>query len=413
MIDRLIDRYNSMRPLAASLIFIIIAMIVGVFRQVLFNSTSSNAGDDSNIALTKIHTLTVTQPFDKGFTYNSLYEAIYQPAETKEEPSVLPYNSFALKKAILNNEDVYICDEQFATIFEEKTSCEGADSVCRWRTIINVYRLPYFKKEEEKVIEVEGRVLKNGGVSGELECVKKISKLSEEHYELNFVVLQRRKNSKKGSGWTMNSLTIQEEPSTAKKNATFGLKLVKWNLKNVQHYPKLYSYDDKCLSYATEEEPWLVHFNCGKNWSSFNILHPKTQSMLFSNKVNSSHIQPPFSATHFVSPLYLQVFKSTIRTFTRADGCAGACPKEEVKNSRNFVTYVFEIVNSHYLLGSTVAQVTIGINQKEGRQETNGLISFDILSNELNPEKKLNVDCNVQTKTLMLIKSLYNYQLGT
>ena len=49
-----------MRPLAASLVFIIIAMIVGVFRQVLFNNSSSS-GDDSNIALTKIHTLTVPQ----------------------------------------------------------------------------------------------------------------------------------------------------------------------------------------------------------------------------------------------------------------------------------------------------------------------------------------------------------------
>ena len=50
-----------MRPLAASLVFIVIAMIVGVFRQVLF-SNSGTSGDDSNIALTKLHTLTVTQP---------------------------------------------------------------------------------------------------------------------------------------------------------------------------------------------------------------------------------------------------------------------------------------------------------------------------------------------------------------
>ena len=61
-----------MRPLAASLVFIIIAMIVGVFRQLLFNNTN-HSGDDSNIGLTKIHTLTVPQQTDQKFTYNSLY----------------------------------------------------------------------------------------------------------------------------------------------------------------------------------------------------------------------------------------------------------------------------------------------------------------------------------------------------
>ena len=68
-----------MRPLAASIVFIIIAMIVGVFRQVLFSSTSGSSGDDSNIALNKIHTLTVTQQSEQRFAYNSLYEAFYKP----------------------------------------------------------------------------------------------------------------------------------------------------------------------------------------------------------------------------------------------------------------------------------------------------------------------------------------------
>jgi ADP-ribosylglycohydrolase len=61
-----------MRPLAASLVFIIIAMIVGVFRQLLFTNTGS-ASDDSNIALTKIHTLTVAQHSDSKLSFNSLY----------------------------------------------------------------------------------------------------------------------------------------------------------------------------------------------------------------------------------------------------------------------------------------------------------------------------------------------------
>ena len=51
-----------MRPLAASIVFMIIAMIVGVFRQVLFNSTIKDSGDDSHIGLTKINTLTISQP---------------------------------------------------------------------------------------------------------------------------------------------------------------------------------------------------------------------------------------------------------------------------------------------------------------------------------------------------------------
>ena len=58
----------------------------------------------------------------------------------------MPYNSFVLKKSILNNEGVYICDEKFTAIFEEKTSCGGPDNLCKWRTTINVYPLPYLKK---------------------------------------------------------------------------------------------------------------------------------------------------------------------------------------------------------------------------------------------------------------------------
>jgi hypothetical protein len=76
------------------------------------------------------------------------------------------------------------------------------------------------------------------------------------------------------------------------------------------------------------------------------------------------------------------------------------------------VTYVFEIVNSHYLLGSTVAQLTIAINSKVERKESDGLVSFDILSNELNAEKKLNLDCSIESKKFKIIKGLYNYQLG-
>ena len=45
--------------------------------------------------------------------------------------------------------------------------------MCKWKTSITVYRLPYFKKEEEKVVEVEGRVLKSGGIGGDLECISK------------------------------------------------------------------------------------------------------------------------------------------------------------------------------------------------------------------------------------------------
>jgi len=66
-----------MRPLAASLVFIIIAMIVGVFRQLLFTNSGNNS-DDSNIGLTKLHTLTVTQHSDSKYSFNSLYEALYK-----------------------------------------------------------------------------------------------------------------------------------------------------------------------------------------------------------------------------------------------------------------------------------------------------------------------------------------------
>lgn len=57
-------------------------------------------------------------------------------------------------------------------------------------------------------MEIEGRVLKSGGNSRELYCKQKQSLEWQSHFELNFVVLQRSKHSKKGSGWTMNSLII-------------------------------------------------------------------------------------------------------------------------------------------------------------------------------------------------------------
>jgi hypothetical protein len=68
-----------MTPLAASLIFIIIAIVVSVFRHLIFHTSSINSGDDSNIALTKLHTLTIPQPSDNKLSYNSLYEAYFKP----------------------------------------------------------------------------------------------------------------------------------------------------------------------------------------------------------------------------------------------------------------------------------------------------------------------------------------------
>lgn len=99
-----------MTPFAASLIFIIIAIVVSIFRQLIFHTSSINAGDDSNIGLTKLHTLTIPHPTDNKYSYNSLYEAYFKPQEKREPSPPLPYNSYVLKKAILNNEDVYICD---------------------------------------------------------------------------------------------------------------------------------------------------------------------------------------------------------------------------------------------------------------------------------------------------------------
>lgn len=53
----------------------------------------------------------------------------------------------------------------------------------------------------------------------------------------------------------MNSLIIEEERNGhwRRDSGPFSLKLVKWNLKNVNHYPELYSFDEKCLSYITAE----------------------------------------------------------------------------------------------------------------------------------------------------------------
>ena len=84
-----------------------------------------------------------------------------------------------------------------------------------------------------------------------MSCKRKFKSEWDWYYELNFVVVKRSKDSKKGSGWTMNSLIIEEEKGRQNSTA-FSLKMMKWNLKKVHHYPKLYSFDEKCLSYVTE-----------------------------------------------------------------------------------------------------------------------------------------------------------------
>lgn len=135
-----------MTPLGASLIFVFISVLVSLFRHIFFHSSSLNANDDSNISLIKLHTLTTNQNNPQKRPYNSLYEAYFKPEPLKPPQPPLPYNSYALKKAILNNEGVYLCDEKFAAIFEEKTICEGSDSDCKWKTLITVYKLPLLKR---------------------------------------------------------------------------------------------------------------------------------------------------------------------------------------------------------------------------------------------------------------------------
>jgi hypothetical protein len=137
-----------MTPLGASLIFVFISILVSLFRHLFFqNSSSINGNDDSNISFTKLHTITITQSVQQRQPYNSLYEAYFKPQIPKQFQTSLPYSSFAFKKSILNNEGVYLCQEKFAAIFEERTSCENNDKSCKWKTVITVYRLPFLKKE--------------------------------------------------------------------------------------------------------------------------------------------------------------------------------------------------------------------------------------------------------------------------
>ena len=174
-------------------------------------------------------------------------------------------------------------------MFEEATTCQGTGE-CRWSTSITVYRLPFLKPQEAKTLEVQGRVRGNGGTR-ELHCTRKDSQWDSK-YQINFVLLLGNRETKKGAGWAMHSLAIEEEQGQWREDK-FSIKMVKWNLKNVSHYPQLYSFDEKCLSYATAEEPWLVHYNCADSWRSFNILHPRVQAHLFSNSTLSQPFSPP------------------------------------------------------------------------------------------------------------------------
>jgi len=92
-----------MTPLGASLAFVLISVIVSLFRQFFWNSSSLNANDDSSISLLKLHTLTINQNAPQKRPYNSLYEAYFKPDISNQVKSNLPYNSYALKRTILNN----------------------------------------------------------------------------------------------------------------------------------------------------------------------------------------------------------------------------------------------------------------------------------------------------------------------
>ena len=72
--------YNlRMTPLGASLIFVFISILVSLFRHLFFHSSSINGNDDSNITITKLHTITITQNVQQRQPYNSLYEAYFKP----------------------------------------------------------------------------------------------------------------------------------------------------------------------------------------------------------------------------------------------------------------------------------------------------------------------------------------------
>lgn len=62
-----------MSPLAASLIFVIIAIVVSIFRNIFFQNPSLNAGDDTNISLAKLHSVTIQHQQKNKIPYNSLF----------------------------------------------------------------------------------------------------------------------------------------------------------------------------------------------------------------------------------------------------------------------------------------------------------------------------------------------------
>jgi hypothetical protein len=101
--------------------------------------------------------------------------------------------------------------------------------------------LPFLKKEESQTLEVDGRILSDEKFDNRLFCRPRPSKWDS--FELNFVMILNSKDSKKGAGWTMHSLNIEEERQTWRSQGIFQLKLLKWNLKNISHYPDLYSFD--------------------------------------------------------------------------------------------------------------------------------------------------------------------------
>ena len=244
----------------------------------------------------------------------------------------------------------------------------------------------------------------NGGTR-ELHCTRKDSQWDSK-YQINFVLLLGNRETKKGAGWAMHSLAIEEEQGQWREDK-FSIKMVKWNLKNVSHYPQLYSFDEKCLSYATAEEPWLVHYNCADSWRSFNILHPRVQAHLFSN----STLSQPFSPTHHVTPLFLQLYSSSLSSFTSSVDCpTQPCPRKEHRQTRHLITYVFEIVNSPLRFGRSVAQLTIALADE--LHPAHGLVSYNLMLGETNPEPALKADCRVSSKEHRMMRGVYTYQLG-
>jgi len=163
----------------------------------------------------------------------------------------------------------------------------------------------------------------------------------------------------------------------------------------------------------------LIRYNCADVWRTYNILSEDIQKEIFDVSTNETVLKPPYTTSQIITPKYMTYFESQIKKYSKNEACHHQyCLKKEETYQNKFITYVFESTNSPLRFGRHLIQITISINEKlnqdiyEISDSKPLLVSYKILTSELNPAKNSHTSCKIYTQTYKIMKGIYTYQIS-